>query len=83
VVNLKSNAKDGICNKEAKSIFIGVGAPQAFTYPMAALPMIHGAKPNSIYPLPEGVTLGNFLPKWWDSGSYRIRSDIPPQGLNR
>jgi hypothetical protein len=37
---------------------------QAFTYTFAAL---NGAKPDPIHPLPENVTIANFLPKWWDT----------------
>ncbi len=40
---------------------------QSFTYTLAAL---HGAQPDPIHALPTGVTLLNFIPKWWDTLEY-------------
>jgi hypothetical protein len=40
---------------------------QAFTYTLAALA---GKVPDKLHPLPTGVTLINFAPKWWDTFEY-------------
>jgi hypothetical protein len=43
------------------------GPVQAFTYTLAALA---GKMPDELHPLPTGVTLLNFAPKWWDTFEY-------------
>ena len=40
---------------------------QALTYTAASLA---GVVSNEIHPLPPGVTLLNFMPKWWDTFGY-------------
>jgi hypothetical protein len=40
---------------------------QAFSYAFAAF---NGVKPDEKHPLPTGVTLLNFMPKWWDTFEY-------------
>ena len=40
---------------------------QAFTYTLAAL---NGVKSYPMHPLPENVTIINFLSKWWDTTKY-------------
>ena len=41
--------------------------PQAFSYTLAALA---GKMPDELHSLPTGVTLLNFMPKWWDTFEY-------------
>lgn len=43
------------------------GPAQAFSYTVAALA---GKMPDELHPLPTGVTLGNFMPRWWDTFEY-------------
>jgi hypothetical protein len=40
---------------------------QAFSYTVAS---IAGVMPDELHPLPVGVTLLNFMPKWWDTFEY-------------
>jgi hypothetical protein len=41
--------------------------PQSFSYTLAALA---GKMADELHPLPTGVTLLNFMPKWWDTFEY-------------
>jgi hypothetical protein len=41
--------------------------PQSFSYALAALA---GMMPDEAHPLPTGVTVGNFMPKWWNTFEY-------------
>jgi hypothetical protein len=43
--------------------------PQSFSYTLAAL---NGVLPYELHPLPTGVTLLNFMPKWWDTFEYLL-----------
>jgi hypothetical protein len=43
--------------------------PQAFSFTLAALA---GKMPDELHSLPTGVTLLNFMPKWWDTFEYLL-----------
>jgi hypothetical protein len=51
------------------SIMSFFGPAQAFSYTLAALA---GKTPDKLHPLPTGVTLLNFMPKWWDTFEYLL-----------
>ena len=61
--------KYGMCEAGAKGIHGVIMKAQAFGYTVAAL---RGAKSDTLHQLPEGVTLWNFLPKWWETYEYLI-----------
>ena len=61
--------KYGMCEAGAKGIHGGVMKAQAFGYTVAAF---RGAKSDALHKLPEGVTIWNFLPKWWESYEYLL-----------
>lgn len=51
-----------MCEGLAKTLAVAVVVPQTGVYTIEAL---KGAKPSSSYPLPEDVTVINFMSKWW------------------
>lgn len=54
----------GMCHRNVQFLTVTLLPLQSFGYTVAAL---NGAKPRASYPLPEDVTLINFVPKWWDT----------------
>ena len=61
--------KYGVCEVGSKGIAGLFLKGQAFGYTFAAL---RGAKPDAVHPLPENVTIWNFLPKWWNTYEYLL-----------
>jgi len=57
----------GMCNRNVQILTIALLPLQSFGYTIASL---NGAKPRASYPLPEDVTIVNFVPKWWDTFEY-------------
>lgn len=56
------NVSSTMCEGLAKSLTVVVVVPQTGAYTLASL---KGAKPSPSYPLPEDVTVINFMSKWW------------------
>lgn len=56
-----------ICYTAKLYIVLGVGPLQSFGYTLAGWA---GVGPDSIHPLPERVTIHNFLPKWWETFEF-------------
>lgn len=56
-----------MCENNTRTITILLLPLQSFGYMVTAF---KGAKPDATHTLPEGVTLSNFLPKWWDTFEY-------------